>query len=458
LLNLCDALQLPSPGLGARTRSRCGSSFLDQFISTHRPYPFDSIDSVHLHMVCLRPPIDLARDGNARPHIVAILHPDYTASENSLLELRALDDGGIDYNTVMAACSIVTGNTTTGFLATRLSSQLEPVARPDDGILREHEYFFQLPDDAVIGGVRPYPIVVRFEDWTFPHSAMPSPWDQLCLGPSSSPLSPSCRITDSRWGMQRAHLVPLGAQEWWDRERLRRYVATDRFSQKSIDASDNTINLRSDIHNVFDDKNFAIVPKRDMRNMGQSSSSSSSLIVPVVHIVNPISDSYFHSHYHNRQTLSLGGCSVECLFARFAWTLFQPTVLVFLLSSCITSRRVLVYDPGTGTLVMESRNHEQVRAMLAASRSRSASPRKRPASEAVVAAGGIHSMNSDSSPPDSGFSESQRHGGGRRSRKRAAEEEDPDSWRDDDDGTDNDCPRGRPRKRLWEEKQFISER
>ncbi|KAK4446295.1 heterokaryon incompatibility protein-domain-containing protein [Podospora aff. communis PSN243] len=62
--------------------------------------------------------------------------------------LRALDDGGIDYDTVMAACSIVTGNTSTGFLATRVGARLEPIVRPDDGILGASEYFFQLPDEA----------------------------------------------------------------------------------------------------------------------------------------------------------------------------------------------------------------------------------------------------------------------------------------------------------------------
>ncbi|KAK5658992.1 hypothetical protein OQA88_1078 [Cercophora sp. LCS_1] len=300
-------------------------------------------------MPSVRPPIILPRE-DARLRVVAILHPDYPASENTLLELRALDDGGIDYDTVMAACSVVTGNTSTGFLATRTGARLEPVARPGDDILRESEYFFQLPDDSALE--RPYPVVARFEDWTFPHAAMPPPWDELrCRGEGGT----SCRITDSRWAVERAHLVPLTVQGWWDRERLRRYVIIDRFSQRPIDANNNAISLRSDIHTVFDDKNFAIVPKRDQGGLS-----------PVVHVVNPISDGYFHRHYHNRQMLPLW-CSVECLFARFAWTLFQPAVLVFL-SSCITSRRILVYDPGTGTSTVESRNHEQVQAMLTAER------------------------------------------------------------------------------------------
>lgn len=168
--------------------------------------------------------------------------------------------------------------------------------------------------------------------------------------------------------MERAYLVPQTVLGWWDRERLRQYVTADPFSQRPIDADDNAIGLRSDVHTVFDDKNFAIVPKRDQETGG---------LVPVVHVVNPISDSYFHRHYHNRQVLPLG-CSAECLFVRFAWTLFQPAVLVFL-SSCITSRQVLFYDPSTGTSTVECRNREQAQAMLVADlEDPDSSPRGRP--------------------------------------------------------------------------------
>jgi len=79
-------------------------------------------------MPSLQPPVALPRE-NALPRIVTILHPDYPVSENTLLQLRMLDDGGINYDTVIAACSIVTGNTSTGFLAIRASgdTRLEPV-------------------------------------------------------------------------------------------------------------------------------------------------------------------------------------------------------------------------------------------------------------------------------------------------------------------------------------------
>ncbi|KAK3366584.1 hypothetical protein B0H63DRAFT_515814 [Podospora didyma] len=59
-------------------------------------------------------------------------------AENTLLCLRTLDDGGIDHDTALVACGIVTG-----FFATRETGAqgFEPVSRPDDGILRGSEYF-----------------------------------------------------------------------------------------------------------------------------------------------------------------------------------------------------------------------------------------------------------------------------------------------------------------------------
>lgn len=140
-----------------------------------------------------------------------------------------------------------------------------------------------------------------------------------------------------------------------------------------------------------------------------------------MHIVNPISDNYFNRHYHNLKLHPLR-CSIECLFARFAWTIFSPGVLGAFLTKCITSRRLLVFDPSTGTSTVESRNREQVQALLVASRSRSASPRKRPALEAASNAASLPGHGQpyddfgDGSQTDSGFMERSPSRG--RSRKR----------------------------------------
>lgn len=353
------------------------------------------------------------------PRLVRIRHPDYQDTENTLLALRALDNDGIDYDTALASCAIVTGNTSTGFF-TSWERRLEPVARPDDGILRGSDYFFQLPDSDVLQ--RPYPVIPRFDDWSFPHNALPPPWNDYHKAVHDAPRS--CRITDSMWGVEQAHTVPLSASDWWDREELDQYAPADRFSQSAIDAAANMMPLRSDMHTVFDDKVFAIVPKRD-HTLAQGGRADLSL---AVHVINPISDPYFHQTFHNRRLLPLL-CSIECLFARFAWTIFSPHVLGHFLNRCITQRHLLVRDRTTGTPTVETRGPDQLRALLAASRSRSASPRKRKApgaadSDASLAEYGTPNSDIvDSSQGDSEWSTETSPSRGRsRKRKRASDD------------------------------------
>ncbi|KAK0743412.1 hypothetical protein B0T18DRAFT_490156 [Schizothecium vesticola] len=121
------------------------------------------------------------------------------------------------------------------------------------------------------------------------------------------------------WGLERAHIVPLTVRDWWAREEFGRYTQAERFSQDAINSSENVIPLRSDMH------------------------------------------------------------TIEFLFDRFAWTIFSAGLLNPFLDRCVTSRRILVHDRNTGTSTVESRNPEQARGLLAASQSRSASPRKRKA-------------------------------------------------------------------------------
>ncbi|KAK4446224.1 hypothetical protein QBC34DRAFT_428293 [Podospora aff. communis PSN243] len=64
----------------------------------------------------------------------------------------------------------------------------------------------------------------------------------------------------------------------------------------------------------------------------------------VVHIINPIPDPYFQQNFHYRKFLPLR-CSIQCLFARFAWTVFSPNVMSHFLNKCITRRKLLVRDP-----------------------------------------------------------------------------------------------------------------
>lgn len=171
----------------------------------------------------LQPAFALHRRPNVPARTIEIHHPDYPPGENILLVFRALDDDGIDYDTAFVACGIVAGNIWTGFLATRdTSGTLVCVVRPVDGILRGDSYFFQLPDADVLE--RPYPVVVRFSDWCFPHRNLPAPWKDI--EPQIFEGVASCRVTDAGWSVEKAHLLPLSVHPWWMREGMWRWVST----------------------------------------------------------------------------------------------------------------------------------------------------------------------------------------------------------------------------------------
>ncbi|KAK1828560.1 hypothetical protein QBC39DRAFT_374571 [Podospora conica] len=320
------------------------------------------------------PPIVRETEG---PLVVRIHHPDYDEDEDTLLTLRALDDGGIDYDTTLAACAIVTGNTSDGFL-TSTREALEPVARPVDGILRGTDYFFQLPQPDGHAREHPYPVVARFDDWIFPRRALPSPWREYRAPAAVNDATTSCRVSGCEWAVQKAHIVPVSLRDWCSSVGLSTYITPGLYSQNSIDAPGNIIRLRNDIHNVFDAKVFAVVPRRvyypptDEAGGGGGDGD----ISLVVHVVTPHPDAYFHQTFHN-QKIRPFAASIECLYVRFAWTLFSPHVLGEFLDKCFSQRYLRIRDPETRKWTVEMRDPDQVRAMLAASRSRSASPRKR---------------------------------------------------------------------------------
>lgn len=176
----------------------------------------------------LKLPIIIQRDATLVPRVIRILHPGYYPPENTLLHLHAVDDGGIDFDTVMAMCSILTGNTTIGFLSARKRGPgprtYYRVHRPPDGILRESQYSFQLPNRDAAGRERPYPVVARFDDWAFPHGALPTPWKELAHARRDQDHTCSCRITDAMWALRGCFVVPPEAEEWWDREDFSRYA------------------------------------------------------------------------------------------------------------------------------------------------------------------------------------------------------------------------------------------
>ena len=137
-----------------------------------------------------------------------------------------------------------------------------------------------------------------------------------------------------------------------------RYVDRTRPGTAAVDNSVNGLLLRSDIHTIFDQKRFVIVPKNDSL---------------VVHIVAPGPTSELIRLYHNVELQPLSGMSIECFLARFAWTVFVQ-VMDFVLQE--QERLLVIYEDGKIVSKVYS-GKECTKEFGPQPKSRSQSPRKR---------------------------------------------------------------------------------
>jgi HNH endonuclease len=167
--------------------------------------------------------------------------------------------------------------------------------------------------------------VPSFQDWEFPHGRMPDAWAPVS---SIAPIGPGhCGVTNFSLPLETAHLVPIKEQAWYNRNGMTRYGAG---MLKDIDDEANILQLRSDIHAIFDARMFAIVPKT-----GGGTSQY------VTHILRGGAANFWPRH--NIFVQYLHPMSYPYLFARFAWAiLLQMKTFV-----CVgTGRSVVqvVYD------------------------------------------------------------------------------------------------------------------
>ncbi|KAH7019711.1 hypothetical protein EDB80DRAFT_676682 [Ilyonectria destructans] len=321
---------------------------------------------------------------------VHILHPGYVTPDEEeeasdiLISLPAFDDGGIHYDTAHTACAILTGNRWDGYFSENPNGNIR-VDRPRDGILRENHYFFCLPSTST--STEPYPVIPRFTDWRFPHRNLPSIWRQLQeqLNAPRAGVQPNpsgyCCLSDYADAVEMAHLVPSSLSAWWANNKMASYGRTNLFSTDPINIPANFITLRSDIHRMFDERHFCMVPKMD--ETGSETSNSTPAPHLVVHVFNSIPSEQLPKLWHNRELHTLPSVvSVECLFARFAWTIFSPAVFREFLYSTLTTRRLLTWDSDLRKHVIENADPERCRRIFAAARSRSESPKKRSRGEA----------------------------------------------------------------------------
>ncbi|TIA27468.1 hypothetical protein D6C78_11067 [Aureobasidium pullulans] len=96
-----------------------------------------------------------------------------------------------------------------------------------------------------------------------------------------------------------------------------RYGVSPRPEVEPIHVLRNALSLRSDIHIVFDQRRFVIVPKPL-----SSDETGRANYTLAVHVFSPSSSTQFAKFYHHIATQPLYGISLEYIFARFAWTVF----------------------------------------------------------------------------------------------------------------------------------------
>ena len=119
----------------------------------------------------------------------------------------------------------------------------------------------------------------------------------------------SCRITAHREGTQTVHLVPTSEAVWFNHNTMAKYSR----DAGTVNDGCNLILLRSDLHSIFEARQFAIVPKL----------SHAEKPVFVVHVLLGDAQSEIVQLYHDVPLQPLTEIAIEFLFARFAWTIIR---------------------------------------------------------------------------------------------------------------------------------------
>ncbi|KAF4449623.1 hypothetical protein FALBO_16621 [Fusarium albosuccineum] len=331
----------------------------------------------------------------SKTRFIKIFHPGYYEPDEEqydpngdvLISLPALDDGGIHHDTAHTACAILAANRWDGYFS-RDPEGRGKIDRPPDGILRDKSYFFCLPSTSTSPGSNehPYPVIARFSDWRFPHDDLPPLWKRLQkhmedVGAGSQLVDNSrCCLSNYADGIEQAHLVPSSQSIWWSINAMSQYCQMRLSSTNPINAPANFLTLRSDIHKVFDERHFCFVPKIEGADEGEVGERQRSTGVPRLagHVFNPTPGGQLPRLFHNRCLHDLPSVvSVECLFARFAWTIFSPTIFRDFLYASTKPRRIKTWDPGSRKFVIENADPERCNRIFTNARARSESPKKR---------------------------------------------------------------------------------
>ncbi|KAK3364145.1 hypothetical protein B0T25DRAFT_620390 [Lasiosphaeria hispida] len=341
--------------------------------------------------------------------LIKLRHPGYPDTKNVLLVFPALDpiiaddsdDGdnvnannadsadntnnsnntkamfGLHCETARIACAIAANNRWDGFLSTNKATDATPLPLLPDEILPAGSYYFHVPwlgDASSAAAALPYPVVPSFANFQFPHDNLPSLWAAMRIPRHRGDTQPrpssfdqvvlardvSCRISQSIFGTESAHLVPRMENSWFNANGMLLYSSRPSIPTAiSVDDPRNVLLLRSDLHHLFDQGRFVLVPKEG---------------IWVVHILSGLPEEELAALYHNVCLQPLSGLSVEFLFARFAWTVLAQLSQGIFLQAGVNRQLVTVQGDSVLTKMWSG---PDCLVQFTAAKSRSQSPKKR---------------------------------------------------------------------------------
>ena len=261
---------------------------------------------------------------------VTVKHPAYGDKENTLLILYCPDGqaGGLHFGTARIACGIITNNQLNGSFYSGLDKRHIQLA--DDDILAPGTYYYHLSQSTTplapspVAPAKPYryPVVPSFQYWSFPaKGTLPPSWEGLrqsealsqvdfTLGSENPTMTVTardltCRLSTYDLGCKKAHILPKHEVAWFTTNGLEMLPDNaDIIGFDSISTTANLMLLRADLHKIFDDKKFVIVPKKGRL--------VSHFLVPAEKYV------YMHQNSEIRPT----GVAIDFFFARLAWAIF----------------------------------------------------------------------------------------------------------------------------------------
>lgn len=145
-------------------------------------------------------------------------------------------------------------------------------------------------------------MVPSFRDWEFPHGNVPTLWPEV----QSDPGVGLCSVSSYTRLLESAYLVPKEEADWFARNDMKRYSSDFGLG---VNSSNNLVQMKVDIHRLFDARGFVIAPK---------SVQIGGIPQYATHIINYREHEFFPT-YHNVLVRHLPLDSQPYLFACFAW-------------------------------------------------------------------------------------------------------------------------------------------